>query len=108
MELLLVRHALPERQHVTTGAADPPLSNLGVEQAAKVAAWLSGETIDVVYSSPMRRARETALAYTQRSGHTLQFDDGVVEFDRHTSSYIPMAQSSSEVAVGMWQSRILL
>ncbi|HEY6598393.1 MAG TPA: histidine phosphatase family protein [Pseudomonadales bacterium] len=92
MELILVRHALPERQHVTTGAADPPLSKTGVEQAAKVAAWLSSETIDVVYSSPMRRAKETALAYTQHSGHTVQFDEGVVEFDRHTSSYIPMEE----------------
>ena len=92
MELILVRHALPERQHVTTGAADPPLSTIGLEQAAKVAAWLSGETIDVVYSSPMQRAKETAQAYVKRSGHTIQFHEGVVEFDRHTSSYIPMEE----------------
>ena len=70
MELILVRHALPERQQVATGTADPPLSTIGVEQAAKVARWLSGETIDTVYSSPMRRANETASAYVAAAAAT--------------------------------------
>jgi probable phosphoglycerate mutase len=92
MELILIRHALPERQHVASGAADPPLSGLGLEQAARVADWLSAESIDVVYSSPMQRAKETAMAYTHRSGHSIQFHEGIVEFDRHTSSYVPMEE----------------
>jgi probable phosphoglycerate mutase len=67
MELILVRHALPERQQVASGTADPPLSPVGVEQAAKVARWLTSETIDTVFSSPMRRAKETAQAYAALS-----------------------------------------
>ena len=92
MELILVRHALPERQQVTTGTADPALSTTGNEQAAKVAQWLSAEKIDTVYSSPMLRAKQTAQAYVALSDHTIQFHAGLVEFDRHTSSYIPMEE----------------
>ncbi len=92
MQLILVRHALPERQHVTSGTADPVLSDVGVEQADKAARWLSAEQIGTVYASPMRRAKQTAEAYAALSGHAIQFHEGLVEFDRHTSSYIPMEE----------------
>ena len=92
MELILVRHALPERQQVSSGSADPPLSNLGLQQAAKAAQWLAAQKLDTVYSSPMLRAKQTAQAYTALSGHALQFHEGLAEFDRHTSSYIPMEE----------------
>ena len=92
MQLILIRHALPERQHVTTGAADPALSANGLEQAAAAARWLARETVDAVYSSPMRRARETAQAYVTLRGHTVEYHDGIVEFDRHTNSYVPMEE----------------
>jgi 2,3-bisphosphoglycerate-dependent phosphoglycerate mutase len=92
MELILIRHALPERQRVTTGAADPPLSTTGITQATAVARWLSGESIDCVCSSPMRRARETAQAYAELLGHPIAYHDGIVEFDRHTDTYIPMEE----------------
>jgi probable phosphoglycerate mutase len=92
MELILVRHALPERQHVDSGSADPPLSAIGMDQASKVAQWLAAEPIDAAYSSPMRRARETAAPYVAATGRTVELHDGVVEFDRHTSSYIPMEE----------------
>jgi len=92
MELILVRHALPERQQVSRGSADPPLSSLGLQQATKVAQWLSAEQLGTVYSSPMQRAKQTAQAYTALSGHAVQFHEGLAEFDRHTSSYIPMEE----------------
>jgi probable phosphoglycerate mutase len=92
MHLTLVRHALPERQHVEHGTADPPLSAAGLEQAQRVAAYLAAERFDAAYSSPMRRARETAEPYIALSGLDLTISEGVVEFDRHTSSYIPMEE----------------
>lgn len=92
MELILIRHALPQRQHVTSGAADPSLSELGTTQAQAAAQWLAPESIDRVYSSPMRRARETAEAYVAHSGHAIEFNEGIVEFDRHTDRYIPMEE----------------
>jgi probable phosphoglycerate mutase len=57
LELILVRHGLPERRDDT---ADPPLSPMGHEQARRVAAWLAHERIDAVFSSTMLRARQTA------------------------------------------------
>ena len=68
MELILVRHGLPERQELDDGRADPPLAALGREQAERVADWLAQERIDAVYSSPMRRARETAQPFAAAAG----------------------------------------
>jgi broad specificity phosphatase PhoE len=56
-ELFVVRHAEPEMSGVMLGRTDPPLSAAGrLEARAK----LSGLHCAVVYSSPLRRARETA------------------------------------------------
>jgi 2,3-bisphosphoglycerate-dependent phosphoglycerate mutase len=63
MELLLVRHARPERAESTAGPADPPLSPLGSLQAEVLAGWLASDPagpVDAVYTSPLRRATETA------------------------------------------------
>ena len=58
MNLLLIRHAEPDS---TQGPRpDPPLSAGGREQAEALAGWLVGEPLAAVYTSPLRRARETA------------------------------------------------
>jgi len=58
VNLLLIRHAEPDTEHGPR--PDPPLSALGRAQAASLAAWLAGEELAAVYTSPLRRARETA------------------------------------------------
>ena len=60
MELLLIRHALPIRRELQTGAADPELSEAGHAQAKHLAEYLASEHLDAVYASPMNRARQTA------------------------------------------------
>ena len=41
MELILIRHGLPERVETEDGTpADPPLSEVGHEQARRMANWL--------------------------------------------------------------------
>jgi len=87
MELILIRHGLPERSAET---ADPPLSAEGHEQARRVARWLADERIDAVFSSPMIRAVETARPYVSALGHQLKLHEGVVEFDRDTGTYVPL------------------
>lgn len=57
MELLLIRHALPIRRVDVDGPADPVLSDLGVQQAIHLAEYLAAETLQAVYSSPLKRAR---------------------------------------------------
>ncbi len=93
MELVLVRHGLPER---TAETDDPPLTAAGQDQARRVAAWLEREDFDAVYSSTMRRAVETSQPFTRMKGHTLVQHDGIVEFDRGTGAYTPMEELKRE------------
>jgi probable phosphoglycerate mutase len=60
--LVLVRHAQSEWNAVGRwqGQADPPLSSEGRRQAQALADALKGEAIDLVVSSDLRRALETA------------------------------------------------
>lgn len=89
MELILVRHGLPERRHDTS---DPPLSAVGHEQARRVAAWLAHEKVDAVVSSTMLRARQTAEPFAALRGHDIDCHDGICEFDRASGSYVPMEE----------------
>lgn len=61
MKLLLVRHGQTEfnLEHRYLGALDPPLNDTGIAQAQRLRAQLPG-SIDVVISSPLLRARQTA------------------------------------------------
>lgn len=102
MELILVRHGLPERVETDGGKADPPLSELGWAQAELVGGWLADERFDAAYASPMQRARQTAEPFARRVGLPVQAEEGVVEFDRHASSYVPMEELKAE-DYGAWK-----
>ncbi|HEV7861305.1 MAG TPA: histidine phosphatase family protein, partial [Acidimicrobiia bacterium] len=73
MNLLLIRHAEPDTEHGPR--ADPPLSAPGRAQGEALAAWLAGERLAAVYTSPLLRARETA-AFLSPSAVAL---DGLIE-----------------------------
>jgi 2,3-bisphosphoglycerate-dependent phosphoglycerate mutase len=94
MELLLIRHALPVRvdEGSVEGPADPALSDVGQAQAQALTDWLHREPVDALWSSPMRRARETATPLAARLRMEIVFDEGLSEFDRHAASYIPIEE----------------
>lgn len=92
MELLLIRHGLPVRRELTSGPADPELSAAGVLQAQHLADYLASERLDAVYTSPLRRAHQTAEPVAASQGHPLVVVDEVAEWDRHASEYIPMEE----------------
>ena len=96
MELILVRHGLPLRVEQQHGRADPALSDTGRKQARQVAAMLAAERIDAIYSSPLRRAVETAEPLAQALGLQPAICDDIAEFDRGASAYIPMEQLKAE------------
>jgi probable phosphoglycerate mutase len=94
VELLLIRHGLPVRVDGVAGAgpADPPLAPRGLEQAHALADWLVEERVDAVWSSPMRRAYETALPLADRLGLEVVVDEELCEYDRDATSYIPIEE----------------
>ncbi len=89
MELLVIRHALPEAEVRSDGPADPPLSALGIQQAEATAEFLADETVDAIVTSTMRRAIQTGQPLADRLGLTLKRLDGLKESDHRRSSYTP-------------------
>ena len=72
--LYLVRHAQSQgnRGDYEGPDEDPPLSEVGREQARRLAQRLGGQRIDALYSSPMRRTQETAQAVAEATGLTVR------------------------------------
>jgi broad specificity phosphatase PhoE len=68
--LLLARHAVTDwsLEGRWQGIADPPLNDLGREQAGTLAEQLDAVRLDAIYASSLRRAHETALAVGERKG----------------------------------------
>jgi 2,3-bisphosphoglycerate-dependent phosphoglycerate mutase len=95
MELLLVRHARPERAESAAGPADPPLSALGRRQAEALAGWLASDPvgpIDAVYTSPLRRATETAGPLAAALGVEAVVEPALAEYDAEALAYIPIEE----------------
>ena len=93
MELILIRHGLPEKVINEDGSpADPPLSKTGLEQALKVAGALEEYEIDRLYSSPMQRAFQTAEPLARLKALEIEVRDGVAEYDQEAGYYIPVEQ----------------
>ena len=98
MELVLVRHALPVRIDEThDGApADPGLDDVGRRQAQRLVAALAGQEVSALYTSPARRARETAAPLVDALGMPLTVLEGLAEFDAMHTSYVPVEQLKAE------------
>ena len=96
MQLRLIRHALPDRIENASGAADPGLSAEGAAQAERLAEWLRHEHLDAIWSSSLRRARETAAPLARAIGLEPVIDEDLAEFDRHADSYVPIEELKAE------------
>lgn len=81
--LLLVRHAesVANAERRVQGSGDDPLSPHGEHQARQLALWLQNNGIraDVLFSSPLRRARQTAEAISVALGLEIQIRPGLRE-----------------------------
>ena len=71
MKLLLTRHGETEWNIAQRfqGQSDVPLNEIGRQQANALADRLSTQPIDIVYSSDLQRATETAKMIMQKSGY---------------------------------------
>jgi probable phosphoglycerate mutase len=82
-EVLLIRHGQQEaRPDGPVGlTVDPPLSALGRSQAAHLGRAFSAMPMDAVFSSPLRRARETAASLAEHHGIEALVCEGLREID---------------------------
>ncbi|MEV0336875.1 histidine phosphatase family protein [Nocardia sp. NPDC050717] len=98
MQLILVRHAQPERVAATTAIADPALTEIGRRQSERVPAALAAHGITRIVSSPQRRARETAGPTATARDLPIDVVDDLAEYDRDLPAYIPIEDAKTEFA----------
>jgi len=91
VDLFIIRHGRPVRHVVKEGegSADPELSEIGNQQAERVAEVLETAGIDHIVSSTMLRARQTAAPLAERLGLEVELLDDIKESDHRSRSYVP-------------------
>ncbi|HEX8360063.1 MAG TPA: histidine phosphatase family protein [Longimicrobium sp.] len=87
-ELYLIRHGETDwnRLNLYQGTTDVPLNGVGREQAEALAARLGGVAFSAAYTSPLRRAADTARAVLRGTGVPLM-----------------KVRELSELSYGLWQ-----
>jgi alpha-ribazole phosphatase len=80
-EVILIRHGESEwnQSHRYTGQKDVALSELGREQAFRLAERLKDDGITAIYASPLRRARDTAEAIGTLARVPIKLEPGLAE-----------------------------
>ncbi len=83
MLLTLVRHgeSAYNAEGRIQGQSDVPLSELGRRQSEAVADAVAGAPVEAIYSSPLRRALETAQPIAIRTGVPIATDPRLMEID---------------------------
>jgi len=84
VRLVLVRHGETawNREKRVQGSSDIPLSDNGIRQAELLASSLADEKIDIVVTSPLRRALQTASIINERLKAPLVADEDLKELDQ--------------------------
>ncbi len=99
--IYLVRHGQTSlnASGVLRGLLDPPLDEVGQQQARRLGAALGPRNPVLVISSPLRRARETAQPVADRAGLEVGIDRCLIDRD-----YGPWAGMSKESVAARWGS----
>jgi probable phosphoglycerate mutase len=98
MTIAFVRHGqtAANRAGLLQGRVDPPLTELGRRQGARLAEALAGERPARVFTSPLRRARETAELVARLAGAGIEVDERLVELDYGEWDGRPIGDVSAE------------
>lgn len=88
MNILVIRHGQPHDESQTGGHGDPPLSELGLQQASAIGTCLANEHIDKIVASPMLRAHQTALPLCEHLGIEAELDDDLKEAGWQAGAYM--------------------
>jgi broad specificity phosphatase PhoE len=106
MTLLFLRHGETDwnAQGLIQGRTDIPLNETGRAQARERAAELVAHRppVDVIYASPLKRARETAEIIQQALGAPLYFDDRLMEQCFGRLEGVPRTRLAGGSVFGHW------
>ena len=97
----LARHGQTEanRDALLVGRIDPPLTELGVAQAERLAGALESSHAVRVISSPLTRTVQTATIIADVLGLAVETDDRIIEMDYGAWDGMPLA----EVPIETWR-----
>lgn len=81
MELIVVRHGVTNSniKGITNGQIDESLTKEGKKQAIALSERLKSKNIDIIYSSPLKRASLTALPIAEKIGKEINIDHRLIE-----------------------------
>ena len=81
--IIIVRHGETEWNASETfrGRRDVALNEMGIKQAQCVGEYLAEQPIEAVYSSPLKRAMDTAEQVAARQDLVVAVSEGLVDFD---------------------------
>ena len=101
LAMLLVRHAMPVRPLAGESSdIDRELSPEGMEQAKKLALTYADAGIAAIYSSPLRRAMQTAEPLANRLGIEIERVEDSGASAWCTDIEARLAAASSEIVAG--------
>lgn len=80
------------REERSSGGADPGLAEEGLHQARRLRDWWAPFGADVLVTSPMRRAVETARPLAEALGLEPEIVDDIAEYDAHLPTYVPVEE----------------
>jgi broad specificity phosphatase PhoE len=105
--IVLVRHGETDwnRENRFQGHADTSLNEAGREQARALARALEGTRFSIVYSSPLKRAAETARIIASNLGLDVRLDAALMEVD--VGSWSGLTRSEIEARYSEGYSRWL-
>ncbi|PKA14966.1 histidine phosphatase family protein [Leptospira haakeii] len=80
-QLFLIRHGETawNKERRLQGQTDTPLSELGKKQASKLAEGLKNKGIELIFSSDLKRAKETSEQISQQLGIEIIYHSGLKE-----------------------------
>jgi broad specificity phosphatase PhoE len=107
-EIILARHGETEWnvEEVFRGRIDVELNETGVRQAELLAEYLGGQKIDAVYSSPLKRAFNTAKAIANRHKLKVEVAPGLIDcnFGKWQGLHLREVKDKYEKLYDQWAS----
>ena len=100
LKIILVRHGETDwnqERRVQGCGSDRQLTKTGKQQAKNIALMLKGERIDAIYSSPLKRALNTAQALAHHHQLEVQVEKSLKEIDAGELEGIPIDELGSYV-----------